>query len=95
MEHHNTSCESGVGVLSGGGKVAVVGGRSGPFSQGAGYEGRRSAMRDSGLRSAQDGRYIPDGRYIRTINRTSRGDTIIKIVFVFLLVFKAKPEPTG
>jgi hypothetical protein len=70
----NTSCESGVGVLSGGGKVAVVGGRSSPFSQGAGYEGRRSAMRDSGLRSAQDSSFISDGRYIRTSNRASRGD---------------------
>jgi hypothetical protein len=49
----NTSCESGVGVLRGGGKVAVVGGRSGSFSPRAGYEGRRGAMRDSGMRSAK------------------------------------------
>ena len=45
--------------LRGGGKVAVVGGRSGipllaSFSPGrVSYEGRWGAMRDSGLRSAQ------------------------------------------
>ena len=49
----NTGCESGVVALSGGGEVAVVGGRSGSFSLRAGYEGRRGAMRDSGLRSAK------------------------------------------
>ena len=49
----NTGCESGVGALSGGGKVAVVGGRSGSFSLRVSYEGRRGAMRDSGLRSAK------------------------------------------
>ena len=49
----NTSCGSGVGVLRGGGKVAVVGGRSGSFSLRVSYEGRRGAMRDSGLRSAE------------------------------------------
>jgi hypothetical protein len=41
-------CESGVGVLRGGGKVTAVGGRSGSFSPRAGYEGRRGAMRNSG-----------------------------------------------
>ena len=49
----NMCCEGGVGALSGGGKVAVVGGRSGSFSLRMSYEGRRGAMRDSGLRSAK------------------------------------------
>jgi hypothetical protein len=49
----NMGCGSGVGVLRGGGKVAVVGGRSGSFSPRAGYEGRRGAMRDSGMRSTK------------------------------------------
>ena len=49
----NMCCEGGVGALSGGGKVAVVGGRSGSFSLRVSYEGRRGAMRDSGLRSAK------------------------------------------
>jgi hypothetical protein len=74
----NMGCGSGVGVLRGGGKVAVVGGRSGSFSPRGGYEGRRSAMRDSGLRSAQDNSFIPDGRYIGTSNRASRGDNCYK-----------------
>ena len=53
----NTGCESGVVALSGGGEVAVVGGRSGSFSLRAGYEGRRGAMRDYAIwkqRSAKD-----------------------------------------
>jgi hypothetical protein len=50
----NTCRESEVAGLSGGGKVAVVGGRSGiVLYRGVGYEGRRGAMRDSDLRSAK------------------------------------------
>ena len=42
----------------------------------AGYEGRRGAMRDSGLRKVAG--FIPDGRHIKTSNRASRGDSYYK-----------------
>ena len=76
----NTSCESGVGVISGEGKAAVVGGRSGSVLSESGLRGKTGwgAMRDSGLRSARDSSSIPDGRHIRTRNRASRGDNYYK-----------------
>jgi hypothetical protein len=59
----NTCREGEVAGLSGEGKVAVVGGRSGiVLYRGVGYEGRRGAMRDSDLRGAKGNvLYIPDG----------------------------------
>jgi hypothetical protein len=35
-------------------------------------------MRDSGLSSAKDNSFTPDGRHIRTSNRASRGDNYHK-----------------
>ena len=81
-------CESGVGVLRGGGKVAVVGGRSGSFSLRVSYEGRRGAMRDSGLRSAEGRKLLfPMVDILGLATALRAATTIIKTALVFVFVF--------
>jgi hypothetical protein len=90
----NTGCGSGVGVLRGGGKVAVVGGRSGSFSPRAGYEGRQGAMRDSGMRSAKGSQTVFSMVDILGLATALRAAIIIiKIVFVFVFGIVAMRQP--
>ena len=86
----NTCREGEVAGLSGWGKVAVAGGRSGiVLYRAVGYEGRRGAMLDSDLRSVKGSMLY--SRWLDILGLTTAlraATTIIKIVFVFVVFMK-------
>ena len=79
----NMCRESEVTDLRGGGKVAVVGGRSGIVLSESGLRGKTGCH--AGLRPEEQkvANFIPDGRHIRTATALRAATTITKIIFVF------------